>query len=240
MAHLITKTCSLILLLLLSCKTEVPSSDAANLIMPLGASRVEGARPAFESYRYDLWKTLIQNGWDIDFVGTNEDQASIYPPFQGQNFDIDHEGHGGFTSEQILDRIDNWLARIPKPDIVLLSSPGGNDALQGLPFDPIITNMNAIIDVIQEVNPKVIILIEQIAPIKTSATTPSLQNYLSRLQEEAITIADQQSDSTSLVIPVDMFTGFTDDFLADDVHYSEEGAAFIAQNYYARLKYLLE
>ena len=46
-----------------SCKKEVvnagPSasqSTSQNKILPLGASRVEGAPPSFESYRYEVWK----------------------------------------------------------------------------------------------------------------------------------------------------------------------------------------
>ena len=40
-----------------------PISTSINKIMCLGASRVEGARPDFESYRFDLWKELKDNNW---------------------------------------------------------------------------------------------------------------------------------------------------------------------------------
>ena len=42
------------------------------------------------------------------------------------------------------------------------------------------------------------------------------------------------------VIVVDMYTGFTDSMLADDVHYNEIGAEFIASRYYSTLINLLE
>jgi len=35
-----------------------PQSTSFNKIMPLGASRVEGARPEFESFRFELWNSL--------------------------------------------------------------------------------------------------------------------------------------------------------------------------------------
>ena len=38
--------------------------------MSLGSSRVEGERPNFESYRYELWKKLIDNNFTFDFIGT--------------------------------------------------------------------------------------------------------------------------------------------------------------------------
>ena len=41
-------------------------SDSINKILPLGASRVEGARPDYESFRYELWKDLVENDWVFD------------------------------------------------------------------------------------------------------------------------------------------------------------------------------
>ncbi|MFK7952374.1 MAG: hypothetical protein AB8B73_05975, partial [Ekhidna sp.] len=46
--------------------TPKPQSTSINKILPLGASRVEGARPEFESYRYELWKDLKENDWTFD------------------------------------------------------------------------------------------------------------------------------------------------------------------------------
>jgi hypothetical protein len=42
------------------------------------------------------------------------------------------------------------------------------------------------------------------------------------------------------VIVVDMATGFTDIFLADEIHYNEAGAEFIANRYYEALVGVLE
>ena len=70
-------------------------------IMPLGASRAEGARPLYESFRYELWKKLIENNKSFDYIGTQTDDAS-YPMFNNMDFDTDHEGRGGWTSGEIL------------------------------------------------------------------------------------------------------------------------------------------
>ena len=53
--------------------TPIPQSTSINKILPLGASRVEGARPEFESFRYELWKDLKENDWTFDFIGTQKD-----------------------------------------------------------------------------------------------------------------------------------------------------------------------
>ncbi len=215
------------------------ASISSNKVLPLGASRVEGARPEFESYRYELWKSLVDDGWDIDFIGSRCDGAA-YPEHAGLSFDVNHEGRGGWTSGQIREGIEGWLGQTGPPDVVLFSSPGGNDALLALPFNDAATNINAIIDLLQANNPNVTILIEQLAPARSDQVSPELSTYFNQLQQEVIEIAAQQTDSASEVIVVDMFTGFTDALLADEVHYNEAGGKFIADRYYEVLVNVLE
>lgn len=216
-----------------------PQSNSINKILPLGASRVEGARPEYESFRYELWKDLIDNNWTFDFIGTQSDNAS-YPSYGNKIFDVDHEGRGGWTSGQILDELNSWLSETGSPDIVLLSSPGGNDGLQGLPYEDAVENINSIIDILQTNNPNVTIVIEQMAPGRTDIMTSELTSFLDQMQQEVLNISTNQSTSTSQVIAVDMFTGFDDSLLADDVHYNESGAEFIATRYYNVLENILE
>lgn len=216
-----------------------PQSNSKNKILPLGASRVEGARPEYESFRYELWKDLKENNLTFDFIGTQSDNAS-YPPFDNETFDIDHEGRGGWTSGQILDGLNDWLSEVGTPDIVLFSSPGGNDALEGLSYETAVENINNIIDIIQAKNPNVTIILEQMAPGRSDIMTAELTSFFNRLQQEVLTIANNQSTSTSQVIAVDMFTNFNDSMLADDVHYNEAGAEFIADRYYTVLENILE
>ena len=216
-----------------------PPSDALNKIMPLGASRVEGARPVFESYRYELWKLMLDGNYSVDYIGTMEDESN-YPTYAGQSFDDDHEGRGGWTSGQILDGINNWLDQIDTPDIVLFSSPGGNDALENLPYEDAISNINAIIDALQAKNANVTILIEQLAPARSELMVEPLRTYFNRMQADVVKIANEQSTASSTVIPVDMASGFNDAMLADDVHYNETGAKFIATRYYDVLINLLQ
>lgn len=236
------------LLLLSSCNSNMTdlvvidpniSNNAQYKILPLGASRVEGARPVFESYRYELWKRLIDGGHSFDFLGSNVDE-STYPNYANQVFDKDHSGYSGFTSGQILANLNAWLNNVGTPDIVLLSSPGGNDALLNLPYVDAVSNINAIIDILQERNPNVTIIMEQLAPGMTSIMTPTLTNYMQQMQQEVVTIATNQTTSTSRVVTVDMFTGFNDSLLEDDVHYNQAGAEFIATRYYNTLLPLLQ
>ena len=83
----------------------------------------------YESYRYELWKNLVDNNYNFDFIGTQVDNGS-YEDYDGQNFDVDHEGSGGYESEDVLNAIDEVLQNIQTPNIVLLSI-GVNDLLDG-------------------------------------------------------------------------------------------------------------
>lgn len=218
--------------------TEAPIISIKK-IMPLGASRVEGNRPEFESYRYELWKDLVDGNFEFDFIGTRSDDAS-YPTYKDNDFDPDHEGRYGWTSEQILNDLDNWLSITGSPDIVLISAPGGNDALQGLPYDQAVININSIIDLLQSNNPNVIIVIEQLAPALSAIMSVGLTEFFENINQEVLNIATNQTTSTSKVIAVDMFTGFNDSYLADNVHYNQAGADFIATRYYDIIKNFLE
>ena len=219
--------------------TTKPQNNSINKILPLGASRVEGARPEYESYRYELWKKLIETNLVFDFVGTQTDKFS-YPQFNKLTFDSDHEGRGGWTSVDILQELTFWLNQIGQADIVLLSSPGGNDALEGLSYSQAVANINGIIDILQAHNPNTTIIIEQMAPARTNIMNSELTEFIEQMQNEVLNIAESKTSATSDVLTVDMFSGFNDNLLADDVHYNEEGAKFIANRYYNLLVYILE
>jgi hypothetical protein len=219
--------------------TPKPQSTSINKILPLGASRVEGARPEFESFRYELWKDLKENDWTFDFIGTQSDNAS-YTAFNSENFDINHEGRGSWTSGEILSGLNGWLSQTGSPDIVLFSSPGGNDILNGQDYNQTISNVNAIIDALQANNSNVTIIIEQLAPGRSDFMTTELTNAFNQMLQDVLTIAANQTTTTSQVIAVDMSTGFNDTHLADELHYNEAGAEFIATRYYNVLINVLE
>jgi hypothetical protein len=231
-------------LLLNACKkndntSSKPQSKSINKILPLGASRIQGSRPDFESYRYELWKDLIENNWTFDFIGTQTDKSS-YPTFNNMDFDLDHEGRSAWTSGQILNGLDDWLSQTGPPDFVLFSSPGGNDILYGLDYNQTVLNINAIIDILQLNNPNVTIMIEQPALGRSDFMTTEYTISFKQLQQDVLTIAINQTTANSQIIAIDMFTGFTDSLLADEIHYNESGAKFIAARYYTELENVLK
>jgi hypothetical protein len=149
---------------------EEKTNDIQNKIMPFGASRVQGLSPIFESYRYELWKDLVDGGWSFGFIGTEVD-IGFNSDYQGIPFDADHQGKGGWTSGQILEDLADSLEKAGVQDIVLFSSPGGNDLLNDLPYVDVIENVNAIIGLLQQVNPDITIVIELFTAGRTDFMT---------------------------------------------------------------------
>ena len=195
------------------------------------ASCKKGDEDGYESYRYELWKKCISNNYTIDFIGMQYDDGN-YPDFNGFSFDRDHEGIGGIETEGVLDNIDEVLQQVNDFNIVLLCI-GGNDLLNGID-DPqtAIDNIHLIIDAIQNAHPNVTIFIEKIAPGNNEIMTPEFQLKLDEFNQLIAALAPIQTNANSNVIVVDMYTGFTENLLADDVHYNQEGALFIAERYF--------
>ena len=191
----------------------------------------KGDDDGYESYRYELWKKCISNNYTIDFIGMQYDDGN-YPDFNGFSFDRDHEGIGGIETEGVLDNIDEVLQQVNDFNIVLLCI-GGNDLLNGID-DPqtAIDNIHLIIDAIQNAHPDVTIFIEKIAPGNNEIMTPEFQLKLDEFNQLIAALAPIQTNANSNVIVVDMYTGFTENLLADDVHYNQEGALFIAERYF--------
>ena len=240
-----------VVILLTSCNKEdeeandepefvIQPSTSKNKIMALGASRVEGDRPDYESFRYYLWRLLLEDGKDFDFIGTRVDLSS-YPYFQGLPFDPQHEGRRGWTAELIADNLETWLndANADVPDIVLFSSPGGNDGLIGLDYDEIIVHVNEIIDILQANNPNVSIVIEQLAPGRSDIMTPELTTFFNQMLVDVDSIAVQRTTPTSKVIALDIASDFTEDMFADHVHYNPLGARYVASRYMTVLDTIL-
>jgi len=85
-------------------------------------SRYGDTRPTStrEAYRSHLWYMLQDAKYNADFVGSQKAGSTITPPF-----DIDNEGHPGWSSYQIAERVYGYMLN-SQPDIVLLHI-GTND-----------------------------------------------------------------------------------------------------------------
>jgi hypothetical protein len=98
--------------------------------MPLGDSLTydntyaddEKPRPSGirTGYRSHLWYMLKDANYSVDFVGSQRAGEAIKPPF-----DPDNEGHPGWTSYEIAEKVHGSLVKY-QPNIILLHA-GTND-----------------------------------------------------------------------------------------------------------------
>ena len=95
-------------------------------IMPLGDSITNGItmdpdpKDKRIGYRAPLYKQLIDAKFDVNFVGSLKTGSAVRPAF-----DIDNEGHPGWTSFDLTEKIFDYLSTA-QPDIILLHV-GTND-----------------------------------------------------------------------------------------------------------------
>jgi len=198
-------------------------------ILPIGDSVTSSFSPHF-SYRYWLWHKLVDHGYNVDFVGTQEGVADGPPG--NPNFDQDHEGRPGWTADSAFGSIDG-IASATGPDIVLLDL-GANDIMQGSTVPEVVAKLKAIIDRFRAANPNVKILIAEPTPY---AGPNSRQ--MSKLKGAIGLMAKHATQAHSRVIAVDLFGGFsvsTDTY--DGMHPDQSGELKIASKFYAALRQL--
>jgi Ca2+-binding RTX toxin-like protein len=126
-------------------------------IMPLGDSITAGTnhiKPVPGTYRIELWKDFSADGLRVDFVGSQ----SNGPKSLG---DKDHEGHGGWTIEEISALVNGGLLDTYKPDVVLLMIGTNN---LWAPTREASAALSDLIDQITEQSPKTQLLVASIAP----------------------------------------------------------------------------
>lgn len=188
-----------------------PSSSALR-ILPLGDSITEGG-PGAATYRYFLEKDLARRGVEVDFVGSQRGVHGGEPLFD--DFDPDHEGHWGWTSEEVAERIGGW-AREARPDVALVHL-GSNDlfrSAEGIPG-----NLARIVGSLREANPRIVVFLARLIP---PAGFPTLR--LRAVNDAIEALAGALSSTASPVFVVAQDEGFRPGVdTLDGVHPNEQG-----------------
>lgn len=200
-------------------------------IMPLGDSITRGfgtgAQPTMPNfnygYRWPLYNSLTGANYDFDFVGSRADGGSSGLP------DVNHEGHGGFTADEIESGLNTWLGANP-PDVILLHV-GTNDLLQSQTPDNARGDVDLILNKINDFDPDITVLLAQIAGIGTghyqnpftlpiTHTVISYNNLLPPLAQTYVTNGEK-------VVLVNMFTALESPNypanMFDNAHPNESG-----------------
>lgn len=198
-------------------------------IMPLGDSITEGFAP-HDSYRYWLWNALKADGYKVDFVG------SMHGVFDGTpkdtNFDQDHEGHVGWTADQILSHLPDWAGTY-KPSVVLLHL-GTNDMMLHQSVTGTINELSQVIDVLRKANPRVAVLFSKLIPnVENQSGVDKLNNRIPRLIKSKST----KASPIYLVDPTTTFNRVADEY--DGIHPNDSGEQKIATQFFNVLKMVL-
>jgi len=141
-----------------------------------------GDSPTY-SWRYPLWKKLIDAGVDFDLVGSTKIgflSSPDWADYKGKPFDRDHEGHWGHRTDQIRDRLPTWLERYTL-DIALIQL-GTNDFDDANAVETTKAEMGEIIDILRKDNPNVTVFLG--LPCQEWGPSPALGDAYRELAKE--------------------------------------------------------
>lgn len=201
-------------------------------IMPLGDSITQGNR-TYPSYRRPLWHALQQAHYPVNFVGGKMLNKAGLAPYL--DFDLDHQGHWGWTTVMLLPEIREWALR-HQPDIVLLHA-GTNDCFGGMPVEGIRDNLGRIIDQLRGANPRVKVVLAQLIP--SAPPYADLNERITALNKLLPALAREKTTDQSPIVIVDHNTGFSREAgvdLHDGLHPNDQGQAKMAARWYECLQ----
>ncbi len=225
-------------------------------ILPIGNSITQLDNQHY-SYRYGLWKKLIDEELDFDYVGSMTDHYNCgtpaFPTYNGHTFDTDHEGHWGWRCDEIINgnnssncagsgNLATWLGNYT-PDIALIHL-GTNDMRldwnEGLGVAETINELKDIINILRADNPNVIILLAKLIPVDGDIF--NWASNIEPLNAEIPSIAIDMQNENSPIVIVDQYSGFdatlgNDTF--DGAHPNATGEEKMAQKWFDAIKSVL-
>jgi len=226
----------------------VYNKQTANIAC-IGNSITNGTS-TFNSYRRALWQMLHRAGYNVDMIGSwskHHGGGEVPNP----DFDMDHDGHSGWTAEQVLHPPDwdsirgnltQWLTDYT-PGITLIEL-GTNDVFQCRKTEDVITNLSQIVGLLRKANNHVKMAVAQIPPLgqqwapkKLCGDSVTYDERIHELNNAMLQFAKQQSTTASPVIVVDQYTGVnpaTD--MYDDIHPNTKGEEEMARRWFEAIK----
>ncbi len=187
-----------------------------------------------------LWLDLVDDGLCIDYVGSLVDTGLDEVP--EDDFDPQHEGHGGWTADELAGSIIGWTTAAD-PDIVLLLA-GANDIIQGDGVANAVFDVGLMIDGLRMLNPEVTVLLGRYftpyTPFPDDPLFAAVLAEFAALDDELLLLAATKTAPSSPVITVDLGAGFDAEFdTFDGVHPNAVGEQKIADAWRAVLSPLL-
>jgi lysophospholipase L1-like esterase len=191
------------------------------VILPLGDSITDGI--GFSGgYRVELFHLALQDDHEITFVGGSMNGPTMV---DGVTFPRSHEGHSGWTIQQI-DGIVPEPALGPDPNIILLHI-GTNDMRGNV--NGASDRLGTLIDQIIEALPDSLLVVSNIIPY------PAQSSQVMTYNAAVPGVVNARTDAGKHVLFVDQFEGFPTSELGDGVHPNQAGYERMAGKWYTAI-----
>ena len=213
-------------------------------ILFLGNSITNGT-DKYNSYRRPLWKLLREEQYNFDLVGS-WDKHHSGGTVPDADFDLDHEGHSGWTAHQMMHppawdstrgNIHMWLQQYA-PDIVLIEL-GTNDVFQCRTAAEFTNDLREIITILRSRRAAVKIIIVSVLPLGKKWASQNLcgtepYGKLIRMMNDAIhKFAPLNTGKESPITVVDIDTGMDPDTdMYDGIHPNDKGEKILAARFF--------
>lgn len=205
-------------------------------LMPLGDSNTRGKGSDRAGYRDDLWELFNDNGYAVDFVGSERRN----PPDDWDKpyaFDRNHEGHGGYAIEgetyepdyQLLPNVSDWVSAA-NPDAIAFMA-GTNDFLfQETTAEETRNEMGRLLDEIYNASPDTSVFVSALPPLeyKWAKSADEVEDFNNLIPELVV----EKREGGKNINFVDTRDLWSNDDLSDGIHLTEEGYNKLALAWY--------
>ncbi|HET9957505.1 MAG TPA: SGNH/GDSL hydrolase family protein [Polyangiaceae bacterium] len=198
-----------------------PASGACK-VLPLGDSITFGIQ--YEgAWRVELFSKAVAAGKKITFVGSQMNGPSMAG---GQSFPKNHEGHSGYTIDQMKPYA--MTTDVPYMPNMILLHIGTNDTYGSSPSGAP-GRLSALVDLITSTYPNALLVVAKIVPYPAQAANVKLIN------DSIPALVTKNQMAGKHVIMVDCFTGFTTSSMlsSDSIHPNKTGYDFMGDQFYA-------
>ncbi|MEO0514026.1 MAG: GDSL-type esterase/lipase family protein [Planctomycetota bacterium] len=222
-------------------------AEAKPLQIMLLGDAITASEEGRRSYRYYLWRRLVDEEIEFDFIGTqhlNHGGKGYWPHYRSLVFDRDHEAHPEWRIDHIINgkegepergRLETWLDGYT-PDIAVVML-GTHDVLQGKETEWAEREMRRVIELLRADNDQIAILIVVPPPVQQENA-----QLIEPLAEAYAKIADRENTVNSPIRLVDLTRMFEPDrhLAYDGVQPNDAGERLIAAQVAASLLLLDE
>ena len=205
-----------------------PCKASPCVILPLGDSITHGYNSTDDGgYRSALFKLAVAANQNITFIGSLSNGPATV---SGKTFPKTHEGHDGFTVNQITGYVPPKKAFSTTPHIVLLHI-GTNDMTMNLDPTTVANQLDTLIGDIVQAAPDALVVVAKIVPLGYGSS-----NYTSYIAKIPDVVKAHASKNQNVVL-VDMSTLPTSDIRGSgNVHPTDKGYADMADLWYGVIK----